>query len=222
MYAIAVFAPLFGAIVAGLFGRVIGDRAAMSASVALMALAAVCGVSMFAEYGLSDDAPGVIDLGTWIEAGSFHVSWSLRADTLSVVMVGMVTLVSTLIHIYSIGYMSHDATRWRFFAYLSLFTFAMLMLVTADNLAQLFFGWEGVGLVSYLLIGYWYDRPSAARAAIKAMVVNRVGDLSFAVGIALVFLVFGSIEFPAIFGGHRRAHGATATTCLAATTARTK
>ena len=208
MLAAAVFAPLAGALIAGLFGRVIGDRAAMAASVGLMALAAVCGALSFASYSLSDAPAGALDLGTWIEAGSFHVSWSLRADTLSLVMVAMVTLVSTLIHIYSIGYMSHDATRWRFFAYLSLFTFAMLMLVTSDNLAQLFFGWEGVGLVSYLLIGYWYDRPSAVRAAIKAMVVNRVGDLSFAVGIALVFLVFHSIEFPTIFAAiqaHMRA-----------------
>jgi NADH-quinone oxidoreductase subunit L len=111
----------------------------------------------------------------------------------------MVTLVSTLIHIYSVGYMSHEPMRFRFFSYLSLFTFAMLMLVTADNLLQLFFGWEGVGLASYLLIGYWYDRPAAYRAAIKAFVVNRVGDLAFAVGIALVFTTFGSIEFPVIF-----------------------
>ena len=114
-------------------------------------------------------------------------------------MVAMVTFIATLIHIYSVGYMSHDATIPRFFSYLSLFTFAMLMLVTADNLLQLFFGWEGVGLASYLLIGYWYDRQSACRAAMKAFIVNRVGDLFFAVGIALVFFLFGSIEFDAIF-----------------------
>ena len=111
-------------------------------------------------------------------------------------MVAMVTFVSMLIHVYSIGYMAHDTRpRYRFFAYLSLFTFAMLMLVTADNLVQLFFGWEGVGLCSYLLIGYWYDRPAACAAAIKAFIVNRIGDLSFAVGIALIFFNFGSIEF---------------------------
>ena len=115
-------------------------------------------------------------------------------------MVAMVTFVAMLIHVYSIGYMAHDAyPRYRFFAYLSLFTFAMLMLVTADNLLQLFFGWEGVGLCSYLLIGYWYDRPAACAAAIKAFIVNRIGDLAFAVGIALVFLKFGSIEFSTIF-----------------------
>jgi NADH-quinone oxidoreductase subunit L len=135
-----------------------------------------------------------------VEAGSFHASWTLRYDALAAVMVAMVTLVATLIHIYSIGYMSHDGTIWRFFSYLSLFSFAMLMLVSADNLLQLFFGWEGVGLASYLLIGYWYDRPSACAAAIKAFVVNRIGDLGFAVGIALVFFIFGSIEFDTIFG----------------------
>ena len=123
----------------------------------------------------------MLDLGTWIEAGRFHVAWALRYDTLSAAMVAMVSFVSMLIHVYSIGYMGHDARpRYRFFAYLSLFTFAMLMLVTADNLAQLFFGWEGVGLCSYLLIGYWYDRPSACAAAIKAFIVNRVADLPFA------------------------------------------
>src|SRR5262249_17892487 len=141
-----------------------------------------------------DTDTGVILLGNWVEAGRFHVNWALRYDTLSAVMVAMVTFVGMLIHVYSIGYMAHDAyPRYRFFAYLSLFTFSMLMLVTADNLLQLFFGWEGVGLCSYLLIGYWYDRPSANAAAIKAFIVNRIGDLFFAVGIALIFLKFGSI-----------------------------
>jgi NADH-quinone oxidoreductase subunit L len=142
----------------------------------------------------------VVLLGNWIEAGRFHVTWALRYDTLSAVMVAMVTFVGMLIHVYSIGYMAYDTyPRYRFFAYLSLFTFSMLMLVTADNLLQLFFGWEGVGLCSYLLIGYWYDRPSANAAAIKAFIVNRIGDLAFAVGVALVFLKFGSIEFSTIF-----------------------
>jgi NADH-quinone oxidoreductase subunit L len=134
-----------------------------------------------------------------MDVGGLEFSWALRYDTLSVVMVAMVTFISTLIHLYSVGYMSHDATPARFFAYLSLFTFMMLMLVTADNLAQLFFGWEGVGLASYLLIGYWYDRESANRAAMKAFIVNRVGDVFFMLGLALTFHVFGSIEFDAIF-----------------------
>ena len=195
IYAIAVFAPLVGALISGLLGKAIGDRAAMGASVLGMLIAAVCGPYAFFAL-VPDGEPGTVDLGTWIEAGKFHVSWALRYDTLSAAMVAMVSFVSMLIHVYSIGYMAHDARpRYRFFAYLSLFTFAMLMLVTADNLAQLFFGWEGVGLCSYLLIGYWYDRPSACAAAIKAFIVNRVADLPFAVGLALIFLTFGSIEF---------------------------
>ncbi len=198
VFAIAIFAPLVGALISGLLGKAIGDRAAMGASVLGMLIAAICGPYAFFAL-VHGGEPGVIDLGTWMEAGKLHVSWALRYDTLSAAMVAMVSFVSMLIHVYSIGYMSHDATRWRFFAYLSLFSFAMLMLVTADNLAQLFFGWEGVGLCSYLLIGYWYDRPSACAAAIKAFVVNRIADLPFAVGLALIFMVFGSIEFATIF-----------------------
>ncbi len=198
VYAIAVFAPLVGALISGLLGKAIGDRAAMGASVLGMLIAAICGPYAFFAL-VQDGHSSTVDLGTWMEVGKLHVSWSLRYDPLSAAMVGMVSFVSMLIHVYSIGYMSHDATRWRFFAYLSLFTFAMLMLVTADNLAQLFFGWEGVGLCSYLLIGYWYEKPSACAAAIKAFVVNRVADLPFAVGLALIFMVFGSIEFSTVF-----------------------
>ena len=199
VYAIAVFAPLLGAILAGFFGRQMGDRPAQFVTVGLMVVAACCGVASFLPFLDEAPGPGVVDLGTWMDVAGFHVEWALRYDTLSAVMVGMVTFISTLIHIYSAGYMSHDATIPRFFSYLSLFTFAMLMLVTADNLVQLFFGWEGVGLASYLLIGYWYDRPSANRAAMKAFIVNRVGDLFFAVGVGLVFLTFGSVQFPDIF-----------------------
>ena len=199
LYALAVFAPLAGALVSGLLGRLIGDRNAMGASILGMVVAAVCGPLAF--WQLTQGAePGVLDLGNWIESGRFHVNWALRYDTLSAVMVAMVSFVSMLIHVYSIGYMGHDARpKYRFFAYLSLFSFAMLMLVTADNLVQLFFGWEGVGLCSYLLIGYWYDRPSACAAAIKAFVVNRIADLPFAVGLALIYFKFGSLEFSSIF-----------------------
>src|SRR4051794_25051863 len=200
IYAVAVFAPLFGALVAGLLGRAIGDRAAMAVSVLCMLVAAVLGPLACYQLVSEQMEPGVVSLGTWVDAGRFHVEWALRYDTLSAVMVAMISFVAMLIHVYSVGYMAHDSyPRYRFFAYLSLFTFAMLMLVTADNLLQLFFGWEGVGLCSYLLIGYWYDRPSANAAAIKAFIVNRIGDLAFAVGIALVFLTFGSIEFSTIF-----------------------
>src|SRR6185437_6845259 len=155
LYALAVFAPLVGALISGLLGKAIGDRAAMGASVAGMVVAAICGPLAFFQFEASSDALGVLSLGTWIEAGRLHVDWALRYDMLSAVMVAMVSFVSMLIHVYSIGYMGHDSyPRYRFFAYLSLFSFAMLMLVTADNLVQLFFGWEGVGLCSYLLIGY--------------------------------------------------------------------
>jgi NADH-quinone oxidoreductase subunit L len=200
IYAIAVFAPLVGALVSGLLGRAIGDRAAMAASVGGMIVAAICGPLAFFLLTADGAHPGVLDLGTWIDVEKFHVEWALRYDTLAAAMVAMVSFVAMLIHVYSIGYMAHDSfPRYRFFAYLSLFTFAMLMLVTADNLAQLYFGWEGVGLCSYLLIGYWYDRPSACAAAIKAFIVNRVADLPFAVGLALIFFKFGSIEFATIF-----------------------
>ena len=201
MYAIAVFAPLVGSLIAGLLGRSIGNKAAQAVTIGFMIVAAICGVTTFVQYTWYEAPEDIYPLLTWIQSGALTADWSLRHDTLSVVMVGMVTFIATLIHIYSVGYMSHDEyPQYRFFSYLSLFTFAMLMLVTADNLVQLFFGWEGVGLASYLLIGYYYDRPSAQAAAIKAMIVNRIGDLSFVVGIALVFLTFGSVEFPAIFG----------------------
>ena len=199
IYAVAVFAPLFGSLIALLLGKQIGDRAAQAVTVLCMILASVCGAVAFFTLVAHGGAANVIELGTWVEAGNFRVSWALRYDILASAMVAMVTFVATLIHIYSIGYMSHDATIWRFFSYLSLFSFAMLMLVTADNLLQLFFGWEGVGLASYLLIGYWYDRPAACAAAIKAFIVNRVADVFFAIGVALVFVKFGSIEFGVIF-----------------------
>src|SRR5579872_6834490 len=202
LYAIAVLAPLLGAAIALLFGRAIGDRAAQAVTIICMVVASICGVTAFIQLIYQGAPSGVVLLGTWLDAGNFHATWALRYDPLSAVMVAMVTTVATLIHIYSVGYMSHDEnhTVWRFFSYLSLFSFAMLMLVTADNLLQLFFGWEGVGLASYLLIGYWYYRPAAGAAAIKAFIVNRVGDLGFAVGIALVFFLFGAIDFSTIFG----------------------
>ena len=144
-----------------------------------------------------------------VHSGTLVVDWALRIDTLTVVMLVVVNTVSSLVHIYSIGYMAHDPHRPRFFAYLSLFTFAMLMLVTADNLVQMFFGWEGVGLASYLLIGFWYHRPSANAAAIKAFVVNRVGDFGFALGIFGVFVLFDSVELETIFANARRSPGTT-------------
>ena len=194
----AVFPPLLGAVIAGFLGRTLGDRGAQAVTIGCMAVAALCGAILFFDVAFGGNAR-TVTLATWIDSGSFEASWALRYDTLSAVMVGMVTVISTLIHIYSVGYMSHDRTVPRFMAYLSLFTFAMLMLVTADNLVQLFFGWEGVGLASYLLIGYWYDRESANRAAMKAFIVNRVGDVGFALGIAAVFALTDSVTFDAIF-----------------------
>ena len=138
-------------------------------------------------------------LANWLTSGALKVDWALRVDTLTAVMLVVVTTVSSLVHLYSIGYMHEDPHRPRFFAYLSLFTFAMLMLVTADNLVQMFFGWEGVGLASYLLIGFWYQKPSANAAAIKAFVVNRVGDFGFALGIFLVFQLTKSLSFEEVF-----------------------
>ncbi len=199
LYAVAVFAPLLGSLVAGLLGRQIGDKASQAVTILCMVVAALCGTASFLPFLDGHATPGTLTLGTWMSVDGFGVQWALRYDTLSAMMVAMVTFIATLIHIYSVGYMSHDRTIPRFFSYLSLFTFAMLMLVTANNLVQLFFGWEGVGLASYLLIGYWYEKPSACRAAIKAFVVNRVGDLFFAVGIALIFATFGTVEFPEIF-----------------------
>ena len=198
MFVGAIFFPLLGATISGFLGRWLGDRVAQWTTVLCMVLAAFCGVSAFMQVAM-DGHPETVLLLRWMDVGGLQVNWALRYDTLSVVMVAMVTFISTLIHLYSVGYMSHDHTIPRFFAYLSLFTFMMLMLVTADNLAQLFFGWEGVGLASYLLIGYWYEKESANKAAMKAFIVNRVGDLFFMLGVALTFLTFGSIEFPVIF-----------------------
>jgi len=191
---IAVFAPLLGAILAGVARPFIGKTLAVWSSILFMVVSAVAGVATLLHGPAAPE-----HLADWISVASFTPDWSLRQDQLSLVMVAMVSVVSMLIHVYSAGYMAHDKTVPRFFAYLSLFTFAMLMLVTANNLLQLFFGWEGVGLVSYLLIGYWYERPSANAAAIKAFIVNRVGDLGFAVGIALTYYVFGTISFDGIF-----------------------
>src|SRR5664279_6299381 len=140
-----------------------------------------------------------IDLLPWITSGSLKAAWSIRLDALTSVMLVVVNTVSAVVHVYSIGYMSHDEHQPRFFAYLSLFTFAMLMLVTADNFLQMFFGWEGVGLLSYLLIGFWYTRPSANAAAIKAFIVNRVGDFGFALGIFGIYYVFKTLDFDAVF-----------------------
>ena len=178
MLVIAVFLPLLGAFIAGFFGRMIGDRPSQIVTCLGVGLAALASIPAFMDVALAGNTQTIV-IATWLASGTFDAQWALRYDTLSAVMVMTVTSVSTLIHIYSVGYMSHDDSKPRFMAYLSLFTFAMLMLVTADNLIQLFFGWEGVGVVSYLLIGFWFKKPAANAAAIKAFVVNRVGDFGF-------------------------------------------
>jgi NADH-quinone oxidoreductase subunit L len=164
----------------------------------LLIVAAVLSWIVFAGF-LHQGHDEKLVLFRWISSGALTANWALRIDTLTVVMLVVVNTVSSLVHVYSLGYMSHDQHQPRFFAYLSLFTFAMLMLVTADNLVQMFFGWEGVGLASYLLIGFWYEKPSANAAAMKAFIVNRVGDFGFALGIFGCFLIFKSVEFDVIF-----------------------
>ncbi len=199
MYTAIVFLPLLGFLIAGAFGRSLGPRPSELITTGLLAVSAVLSWVAFIHVGLGAGPASTPVLGEWISSGALKIDWALRIDTLTVVMLVVVTSVSSLVHLYSIGYMHEDPSRPRFFAYLSLFTFAMLMLVTADNLVQMFFGWEGVGLASYLLIGFWYEKPSACAAAIKAFVVNRVGDFGFALGIFLVFVLTGSVAFDTIF-----------------------
>lgn len=198
MAAIIVFGPLLASIIAGFFGNLIGHRSAQIITTGSVVLAAILSWITFFDVALGGNTQ-TIQLATWMSVGDFNVSWAIKLDTLSATMLIVVNTVSALVHIYSWGYMSKDPHRARFFSYLSLFTFAMLALVTADNFLQLFFGWEGVGLASYLLIGFWYKKKSANDAAIKAFVTNRVGDFGFALGIMAVFYVFGSVEFDTVF-----------------------
>lgn len=199
MYSAIVFLPLLGFLIAGLFGKRIGARASEIVTTSLLFVSCFFSWVTFLQIGFHGAPFSAPVLSGWINSGTLHFDWALRIDTLTAVMLVVVTSVSSLVHLYSTGYMHEDPARPRFFAYLSLFTFAMLMLVTADNLAQMFFGWEGVGLASYLLIGFWYEKPSANAAAIKAFVVNRVGDFGFSLGIFLVFMLTGSISFDAVF-----------------------
>jgi NADH-quinone oxidoreductase subunit L len=194
-----VLLPMVAAAIAGLLCRVIGDRPAQIVTCAALLIAAALSVFVFIRIGFGTEKLVIVQLFSWIDSGSLDINWSLRIDTLTAVMLIVVTGVSSMVHVYSIGYMAEDTSIPRFMAYLSLFTFFMLMLVTADNLVQMFFGWEGVGLASYLLIGFWYDRPSANAAAMKAFIVNRVGDFGFALGIFAVWMLSGSVSFNEIF-----------------------
>ena len=209
MIVFLVFIPLLTALVAGLGAKIIGRvPAKLLTTVGLFVSAGLSWV-VFAQFWLDGAAGYTVPVLDWIQSGDLSVHWALKVDTLTAVMLVVVTTVSALVHLYSWGYMEEDPSQPRFFAYLSLFTFAMLMLVTADNLVQMFFGWEGVGLASYLLIGFWYHKPSANAAAIKAFVVNRVGDFGFSLGIFATFMVFGTVSIDAILAAVPGQAGAT-------------
>jgi len=193
-----LFLPLLASIISGFFGKYIGDRNSEIVTSLFVSISSI--LSLFIFYNvISEGYESNVVIASWINSGSLNVNWSIKIDALSSVMLVVVTLISSLVHIYSIGYMSHDPHKPRFMAYLSLFTFAMLTLVTSDNFLQLFFGWEGVGLCSYFLIGFWFKKDSANAAAIKAFIVNRVGDFGFALGIFLIFYLFGTVNYNEVF-----------------------
>ncbi len=208
MIVACIFLPLIGALISGLFVRSIGDTRAQLATCIPMVLSALFAALIFGRI-TGYDLTVNVHLLDWIQSGDFKTQWSLKVDTLTAIMLVLVTWVAAIVHIYSVGYMSHDEHKPRFMAYLSLFTFSMLMLVTADNFIQLFFGWEGVGLCSYLLIGFWFKKPSANSAAMKAFIVNRVGDFGFALGIAAIFLTFDSVDFATVFKAAGELHAST-------------
>jgi len=195
---IIVLLPLVGSITSGFFGKRLGVKACQILTSSFVSTSAILSLFIFYEVFVNDYSSNKL-IFNWISSGDFQVNWSIFVDPLTSVMLVVVSLISSIIHFYSIGYMSHDPHKPRFMAYLSLFTFAMLSLVTADNFLQLFFGWEGVGLCSYLLIGFWYKKPSANSAAMKAFIVNRVGDFGFALGIFLIFYLFGTVNYDEVF-----------------------
>ena len=193
-----LFLPLIASIISGFFGKYIGDRNSEILTSVFVSISAFLSIFVLYQVIVNQYEENII-IATWINSGSLDVNWSMLIDPLSAVMLVVVTSVSSLVHIYSIGYMSHDPHKPRFMAYLSLFTFAMLRLVTADNFIQLFFCWEGVCWCSYFLIGFWFKKESANAAAIKAFVVNRVGDFGFALGIFLIFYLFGTVNYSEVF-----------------------
>lgn len=199
MFYAIVFLPLLGFLIAGLGGKTIGARAAELVTCTFMVIVAALSWVAFLTIAMGNGDPVNVPVLHWLTVGGLTFDWALHIDTLTAVMLVVVNTVSALVHIYSIGYMHHDPCRPRFFAYLSFFTFMMLMLVTANNLIQMFFGWEGVGLASYLLIGFWFQRPSANKAAMKAFVVNRIGDFGFLLGIFSIFVLFQAVNFDVIF-----------------------
>ncbi len=198
MEILIVALPLIASIISGFFGKFIGDRNSEIFTSLLVSISALLSILVLYEVIVNQYQDNIL-IAKWINSGSLEVNWSIKIDPLSAIMLVVVTSVSSLVHIYSIGYMSHDPHKPRFMAYLSLFTFAMLMLVTSDNFIQLFFGWEGVGLCSYFLIGFWFKKDTANAAAIKAFIVNRVGDFGFALGIFLIFYLFGTVNYSEVF-----------------------
>ncbi|HWD29841.1 MAG TPA: NADH-quinone oxidoreductase subunit L [Rhizomicrobium sp.] len=198
MYAAIVFLPIIASAIAGLFGRVIGARPSELVTTGALFISAALSVYAFYDVTMLGHSH-IVQLLPWIYSGDLRVDWTIRVDSLTAVMLVVVTGVSSLVHLYSIGYMADDDSRPRFFAYLSFFTFAMLALVTSNNFLQMFFGWEGVGVASYLLIGFWYKKPEANAAAMKAFIVNRVGDFGFALGIFGIFYIFKSLDFDTVF-----------------------
>ncbi|MEO5365120.1 MAG: NADH-quinone oxidoreductase subunit L [Magnetococcus sp. WYHC-3] len=199
-YTLIVLLPLLGALLAGLLGRRMGNAWSQGVTIAGVGLSLLLSIVTFFQVAVGDHPTIRETLFNWIVSGEFTVTFAILIDRLTAVMLIVVTGVSTMVHVYSVGYMHEDPDNPRFFAYLSLFTFAMLALVTADNFLQLFFGWEGVGLASYLLIGFWFKKESACNAAIKAFLVNRVGDFGFALGIFAIWMVFGSLDYATVFG----------------------
>jgi NADH-quinone oxidoreductase subunit L len=198
MYQAIVFLPIIASAIAGLFGRIIGARAAELVTTGALFVSAALSAYVFYDVCFLGHS-AIVFVAPWIHSCAFAADWTIRVDSLTAVMLVVVTGVSSLVHLYSIGYMAEDDSRARFFSYLSLFTFMMLMLVTANNFLQMFFGWEGVGLASYLLIGFWYKKPEANAAAMKAFIVNRVGDFGFILGIFGVYFIFKTLDFDAVF-----------------------
>ena len=194
MEILIVFLPLLAAIISGFFGNKLGNRFSEILTSLFVSISAIFSIYIFYNVMINDYNSNII-ISSWISSGTLEVNWSIKIDPLSSVMLVVVTFISSLVHIYSIGYMHHDPHKPRFMSYLSLFTFSMLMLVTSDNFLQLFFGWEGVGVCSYFLIGFWFKKQSANNAAIKAFLVNRVGDFGLALGIFLIFYYFGTIYY---------------------------
>jgi len=193
-----VLLPLLGSIISGFFGKQLGAKLCQVLTSSFVSISAILSFFIFYEVLIENYSSNKL-IFNWISSGDFSVNWSINIDPLTSVMLVIVSLISSIIHFYSIGYMSSDPHKSRFMAYLSLFTFSMLTLVTADNFLQLYFGWEGVGLCSYLLIGFWYKRPTANAAAIKAFIVNRVGDFGFAIGIFLIFFFYGTVDYNEVF-----------------------